>query len=111
MSTDLSREGGKVIGKLLAERYRERGEEPPVRVVRNERLSKRVQRRAPLPPTRGEADTLFRPNSSIFDRDCLGARLTRLNRLGLLELRPQAGTPITNGEAHLRLLDHYWPES
>lgn len=57
----------------------------------------------PVPATRQAADELFRPRSPW--REATGARLERLNNLGLLELRPTPAEPITQQAAHQATLD------
>ena len=65
----------RVAGKTLTEKSRSS-------VERNARLSSTRRAKRPLPPTREEADELFRPASP--NAHALGSRLYRMNELGLL---------------------------
>ena len=65
-------------------------------------------RKSPVPELRHEADRLYAPR--VRHARARMARLDRLNALGLLELRAQAGEPITMQQAHEATLDALYDE-
>lgn len=78
-------------------------------VERNAKLSEARRRKRPVPETRREAQQLYEPLARYTP--ARANRLDRLNRLGMLAIRPSPGPPLTQGEAHDAILDAMYDEA